>query len=145
MGVVYYANFFVWFEVGRTDLLRGAGSSYRDLEGQGYSLPVMEARCEYRRPARYDDELDIRTTGTLLSPVRVRFDYQVVRGADDTLLATGHTMHAALDAEGKPRRLPDHVSQLLLPGAGPAAEGDTTIGPGAGAPAGRGPATGRTR
>jgi acyl-CoA thioester hydrolase len=121
MGVVYYANFFVWFELGRTDLLRGAGGSYRDLERQGYSLPVMEARCEYRHPARYDDELDIRTTGVLLSPVRVRFDYQVVRAADETMLASGHTVHAALDAGGRPRRLPDHVSQLLARGPGPAA------------------------
>jgi len=129
MGVVYYANFFVWFELGRTDLLRGAGSSYRDLERQGCSLPVVEARCEYRQPARYDDELDIRTTGALLSPVRVRFDYQVVRASDDVLLAGGHTVHAALDAGGRPRRLPDHVSQLLVRTSGPAAASGETAGP----------------
>ena len=72
MGVVYYANYFVWFEVGRTDLLRGAGWSYREMEGDGISLPVIEAHCDYRQPARYDDELEIRTVGTLRSPVRVR-------------------------------------------------------------------------
>jgi acyl-CoA thioester hydrolase len=115
MGVVYYANFFVWFEIGRTDLLRGAGSSYRNLEGAGYALPVIEARCEYRQPAKYDDELDIRTTGVLLSPVRVRFDYQIVRVADEVVLAGGHTVHAAIDPGGRPRRLPEYVLQLLEP------------------------------
>ena len=66
MGVVYYANYFVWFEVGRTDLLRTLGWSYREMEQAGVSLPVIEAHCEYVRPARYDDELEIRTTGRLL-------------------------------------------------------------------------------
>jgi len=87
MGVVYYANYFVWFEVGRTDLLRGSGWSYREMEADGFSLPVVEAYCEYRRSARYDDDLDIRTTGELLSPVRVRFNYAVIRAADETVLA----------------------------------------------------------
>src|SRR2546426_9501538 len=79
MGVVYYANYFVWFEVGRTDLLRNSGSTYRDLEAEGISLPVIEAHCEYLRSACYDDELEIQTTGTLLSPIRVEFDYKVIR------------------------------------------------------------------
>ena len=113
MGIVYYANYFVWFEVGRTDLLRHAGWSYREMEREGFSLPVVEAHCEYRQPARYDDEIEIRTRGGLLSAVRVRFDYAIVRPADDTVLAGGHTVHAALDAAGRPRRLPERVSQLL--------------------------------
>jgi acyl-CoA thioester hydrolase len=113
MGIVYYANYFVWFEVGRTDLLRHAGWSYREMEREGFSLPVVEAHCEYRQPARYDDELEISTRGGQLSPVRVRFDYEVVRPADDTVLAGGHTVHAALDAAGRPRRLPERISQLL--------------------------------
>ena len=66
MGIVYYANYLVWFEVGRTDLLRGSGWSYREMEVEGFSLPVIEAQCSYRQSARYDDDLDIRTTGTLL-------------------------------------------------------------------------------
>ena len=112
MGVVYYANYFVWFEVGRTDLLRASGSSYRALETDGLSLPVIEAHCEYRRPARYDDELEIRTRGTLVSPVRVQFEYDVVNG-DGVSLATGWTIHAALDPAGRPCRLPEHVRGLL--------------------------------
>jgi acyl-CoA thioester hydrolase len=113
MGVVYYANYFVWFEVGRTDLLRDAGWSYRDMEADGYRLPVLEANCCYRQSARYDDELDVRTTGALLSPVRVKFLYDVVRPIDDVLLATGYTVHASLDRDGRPCRLPDRVRQLL--------------------------------
>ncbi len=81
MGVVYYANYLVWFEVGRTDLLRLAGWSYREMEADGFALPVVEAHCDYRQSARYDDELEIVTTGAIVSPVRVRFDYQVVRAA----------------------------------------------------------------
>lgn len=113
MGVVYYANYFVWFEVARTDWLRGGGGSYREMESEGLSLPAIEARCTYRQPARYDDELEVRADGALLSPVRVRFDYEIVRPADHAILATGQTVHAALDATGRPRRLPDRVRWLF--------------------------------
>ena len=109
MGVVYYANYFVWFEVGRTDWLRHSGWSYREMEQEGYALPVTEAHCTYQQSAVYDDELDIETAGVLLSPVRVRFTYRVVRVADSRRLAEGHTVHASLDPSGKPRRLPDRV------------------------------------
>ena len=83
MGVVYYANYFVWFEVARADLLRSLGWSYREMEHAGVSLPVIEAHCEYRRPARYDDEIEVRTKGSMLSPVRMEFAYKVVRQRDD--------------------------------------------------------------
>jgi acyl-CoA thioester hydrolase len=106
MGVVYYANYLVWFEVARTDLLRNAGWTYREMEEAGFALPVIEAHCAYQRPARYDDELDIEATGSPLSGVRVRFDYRVVRATGAVLLATGHTVHASLDPAGRPRRLP---------------------------------------
>ena len=109
MGVVYYANYFVWFEVGRTELLRSAGWSYRDMEADGFSLPVIEAHCDYLQPARYDDEIEVRTTGEMLSPVRVKFSYEVVRAADAVTLATGTTVHATLDRQGRPCRLPARV------------------------------------
>ena len=112
MGVVYYANYFVWFEIGRTDWLRETGQSYREMEIAGVQLPVIEAHCEYRRPAKYDDDLEIRTRATLLTPVRIRFDYEIVRGDDDTLV-TGYTIHAALDARGRPCRLPARVRDML--------------------------------
>lgn len=113
MGIVYYSNYFVWFEVGRTDLLRDAGWSYREMETAGFALPVIEAHCEYRQPARYDDEIEIRTEGELLSPVRVRFSYEIVRVPDGAAIANGHTVHASLDREGRPCRLPARVKELF--------------------------------
>ena len=113
MGVVYYANYLVWFEVGRTDLLRESGWDYREMEKEGYALPVIEAHCTYREPARYDDVLDVRTTGMLLSPVRVQFTYEIVRASDAAMLATGTTIHATLDREGRPCRLPERVREWL--------------------------------
>jgi acyl-CoA thioester hydrolase len=113
MGVVYHANYFVWFEVGRTGLLRDSGWSYREMEAEGVGLPVIEAHCEYRQPARYDDELEIRTNGMLVSPVRVEFTYDIVRSIDGASLATGRTVHAALDRGGRPCRLPERVRALF--------------------------------
>lgn len=119
MGVVYYANYFVWFEVGRTDLLRQEGWSYREMEAEGIALPVIDARCEYRRPARYDDELEIRTCGILRSPVRLEFTYEVVRPGETSPIATGRTLHASLDRTGRPRRLPARICQLFANGQPP--------------------------
>ena len=113
MGVVYYANYLVWFEVARADLLRSLGWSYREMEIAGISLPVIEAHCHYLRPARYDDEIDVRTEGRMLSPVRMEFEYQVVRSQDGTIAAEGKTVHAALDASGKPCRLPARVREVF--------------------------------
>jgi len=113
MGVVYYANYLVWFEVGRTDLLRESGWNYREMETDGFSLPVIEARCVYHASAKYDDEIEVRTTGAMLSPVRVQFTYQVVRASDAATLATGITIHATLGRAGKPCRLPPRVQTLF--------------------------------
>lgn len=113
MQVAYHANYFIWFEVGRTDLLRALGWTYREMEAAGFGLPVLEARCAYHRPARYDDEIEIRTTGRLVSPVRMAFDYEAVRLDDGVLTASGHTMHAAVTPDGRPCRLPDRVRELF--------------------------------
>jgi len=113
MGVVYYANYFVWFEIGRTDLLRQHGWSYREMEVDGYSLPVIDAQCAYKASAKYDDEIEVRTSGGMVSPVRVKFSYEVVRAADRTVLATGSTVHATLDRDGKPCRLPESARALF--------------------------------
>ena len=113
MGVVYYANYFVWFEVGRTDLLRASGWNYREMEADGFSLPVIEAHCTYRESAKYDDEIEVRTAGAMISPVRVQFTYEIVRAADAATLATGATVHATLDRGGRPCRLPERVRTLF--------------------------------
>jgi acyl-CoA thioester hydrolase len=112
-GVVYYANYLVWFEVGRTDLLRASGWNYREMEAEGFGLPVIEARCAYRESAKYDDEIEVRTTGEMLSPVRVQFSYEIIRQADAAVLATGTTVHATVDRTGRPCRLPERVRSVL--------------------------------
>jgi acyl-CoA thioester hydrolase len=112
MGVVYHANYLVWFEVGRVEWIRQAGWTYREMEREGVALPVIEAHCEYRQPARYDDEIEITARGTLLSPARVRFDYEARRVPESTLLAQGHTVHAAVDPDGRPCKLPARVKDL---------------------------------
>ncbi len=109
MGVAYYANYLVWFEVARADLLRTLGWTYREMEETGVFLPVIDARCEYLRSARYDDEVEIETTGEILSPVRIEFRYTVRIAGQDSPAAVGNTVHAATTADGKPCRLPERV------------------------------------
>ena len=113
MGVVYYANYFVWFEVARCELLRTCGWTYREMEGTGVLLPVIDAHCEYLRPARYDDEMEIRTEGLILSPVRMSFTYEVRVSGQEALVATGRTLHAAVDRNGRPCRLPERIAEVF--------------------------------
>jgi acyl-CoA thioester hydrolase len=117
MGVVYYANFLVWFEIGRTDFCRQHGFAYRDMEQQdGLYIMVAEARCRYKAPARYDDEILVRTC---LKEIRRRvliFAYEVYRQAAKELLAEGETVHVITDREGHPRSLPDNYRELFVAG-----------------------------
>lgn len=111
MGVAYHANYFVWFEVARTDWLRTFGVTYRDLEAEGFVLPVIDARCHYRASARYDDELRVTATARLVSGVRLAFDYDVL--GPSATIASGQTVHAALDRQGRPVRLPARIKELI--------------------------------
>ena len=104
MGIVYHANYLPWFEVGRTTLLKELGVPYRKLEEEGFRLPVLEISAKYLRPAVYDDTLEIVTTLRERPLLRIFLEYEVRRG--DELLATGSTMHAFVDREGKPVRPP---------------------------------------
>ncbi len=113
MGVVYYANYLVWFEIGRTDWLRETGWTYRLMEEEGFGLPVIEVHCAYQTSARYDDDVEIRTRARLVSAVRLAFDYDVVRRADGQALASGYTVHATVDRSGRPTRLPARVKELV--------------------------------
>ena len=113
MGVVYYSNYLIWFEIGRTDWLRATGRTYREIEADGIQLPVIEAHCEYRQGARYDDEVEIKTRAKKLSPVRIQFDYEVTRRADAAVLAKGNTVHATVDRDGRPVRMPERVKDLF--------------------------------
>jgi|UniRef100_UPI004049A523 acyl-CoA thioester hydrolase len=104
MGVVYHANFMPWFEIGRTTLLKEQGLQYRELEAQGYRLPVLEISAKYHRPAVYDDTLTIITVLKEKPLLRIRLSYEVRRGHE--LLATGESSHAFVDLQGKPVRPP---------------------------------------
>lgn len=108
MGVVYYANYLVWFEIGRVELLRQIGFDYKSMEVEDDCLiPVVEATCRYRAPARYDDELTIQTNLELIRGSILRFSYRVIREADGTLLAEGETVHVVTDHEMQRRPLPE--------------------------------------
>ena len=113
MGIVYYAHYLVWFEVARTDLLRSLGWSYKEMEIEGFFLPVIEASCEYKYPTRYDDDVEIRTVGILRSSARLEFRYDVVRDRDQVVAAVGRTVHASVNAEGRPCRLPERIRTLF--------------------------------
>jgi acyl-CoA thioester hydrolase len=113
MGVAWHGQFFAWFEVGRTDLLRRFGCTYRELEADGLRFPVIEATARYLKPALYDDVLEVRTRVTGVGHVRLAFAYEVHREGTPGPLATGTTVHASLDATGRPRRLPDDLRRRL--------------------------------
>lgn len=100
MGVVHHANYYVWFEMGRTELFRELELDYRSMEGEGIFCPVLETHCHYRMPARYDDLLTLETVIVELTPVKWTFGYRVLRG--DHLLAEGRTVHCFMNREGRP-------------------------------------------
>jgi acyl-CoA thioester hydrolase len=104
MGVVYYANYLRFFESARAAYWRGLGKSYKDLESWGVALPVIEAHCNYRRSAHYEDLLAIDVGVSELRGASLRFAYRVLRGAE--LLADGYTRHAVIGPDGRPRALP---------------------------------------
>lgn len=113
MGVAYYANYFVWFEVGRSQYCNDCGFSYRDMEREtGLFLIVAEASCRYKNPARYEDELTIRTTIAELTRRTLRFIYEIDR-EDGTLVATGETLHVLINGAGRPSSFPQKYLSLL--------------------------------
>lgn len=113
MGFAWHGNFLAWFEVGRTDLLRHTGTTYRELEAKDVKLPVIEAHLRFLRPARYDDVLEIRTRVEAMSGARISFAYEVFRSGESEPLATGSTAHAAVDSGGRPHRLPPEIRSVL--------------------------------
>jgi acyl-CoA thioester hydrolase len=121
MGVVYHGNYLPWFEIGRTTLLREQGLPYRQLEEDGFRLPVLEVAVKYLRPAVYDDTVTIVTTLRERPLLRIRLEYEVYRGEE--LLATGSTVHAFIDRSGRPVRPPAAFSETMagLFPAGPSA------------------------
>lgn len=113
MGVAYYANYFVWFEVGRSQFCNDCGFSYRDMEKEtGLFMIVAEAHCRYKTPARYEDDLIIRTRIRELTRRTLRFSYEINR-ADGALVATGETLHVLTNSEGRPSSFPERYQTLL--------------------------------
>ncbi|HKQ58485.1 MAG TPA: thioesterase family protein [Candidatus Eisenbacteria bacterium] len=113
MGFAYYAHYLRWFEIGRAEMLRSLGTSYRAVEEAGTVLPVVEARCRYLKPAHYDDLLTLETGVETLHRASVRFGYRVVRAADQVLIATGHTEHCFLGRDGRPGRPAPELAEML--------------------------------
>ena len=130
MGIAHHASYLVWFEAGRTEFIRAQGRSYAQIEADGWLLVVVEARCRYLVPARYDDVLVVRTRLGALEAATLAFDYELIRPADGKVLARATTVHAAVDRSGRARRIPETLRSLFR-GAGERSE-----------PAPRGPAGG---
>jgi acyl-CoA thioester hydrolase len=121
MGVVYYANYLRYFEAGRNEFIRAKGLRYRDFEAKhGLLLPVAEAHVEYRLPARYDDLLVVEVTLAEARRASARFTYRVLR--DGEVVATGHTVHACVDRDGRVKRMPAELVAALTDGE-PSGEG----------------------
>jgi acyl-CoA thioester hydrolase len=113
-GIVYHANYLVWFEIGRVEYCRDHGFNYRDLEREsGLVMSVTEAQVRYRRPALYDDELMICTRLSEIRSRSLRFAYELRRAADNELLAEGETAHIIINAEGRARSIPQKYAELL--------------------------------
>ena len=119
MGVVYHANHFIWFEVGRVELLRQLGFSYRDMEqDDGCFIAVVDARCRYKAPAHYDDEIIVHTHLKNVRDSLVQFGYELVRVGDGVLLAEGETTHIVTDARMKVRAIPEKYMKVFREATG---------------------------
>ena len=118
MGVVYHANYLVWMEIGRVELVRSRGFSYKDLEEEGFFLSVVESHCRYLHPARYDQEIIVETEIARSNPRLVEFAYSIRCSASDKLLATGMTRHVWLNREWRPISLPERFRDVLQAGVG---------------------------
>lgn len=124
MGVVYHGNFFTWFEIGRVELCRQLGFEYKQMEtADDCYIVVAEAQCRYKRPARFDDLLTIRTRVTGSKRRTIHFGYEILNSATGELLATGETTHVICDRLGRPKSLPPKY-QKYFPANHPATKAD---------------------
>jgi acyl-CoA thioester hydrolase len=119
MGVVYHANHFIWFEVGRVELLRQLGFSYKDMEQQDHCfIAVVDARCRYKAPARYDEEIVVRTWLKNIRESVIHFGYELLRVEDGSLLAEGETTHIVADAQMRKTVLPEKYMSVFREAVG---------------------------
>ena len=120
MGVVYYANYFVWMEIGRTDYGKTAGFSYRDMEKEDANMAVVDASCRYIAPARYDEEILVRTTIDRLNRRLISFAYEILNAETGEKLAEGRTLHITVDKQGRKCSIPEKYLALLGDPSSPA-------------------------
>jgi acyl-CoA thioester hydrolase len=113
MGVAYYANYLVWFEVGRSEFCRKRGFCYADLEASGFKLVVTDAHCRYRNAARYDETITVRTWLRGMNSRMITFGYQILRKEKEEVIAEGETRHLCIDSNGKPKSLPKEFAIRL--------------------------------
>jgi acyl-CoA thioester hydrolase len=118
MGVVYHSNYIIWMEVGRVEYLRKLGYEYKQMESDGVRLPVAEVRCRYKSPARYDDEIIVRTRMQNLRGSLVQFHYELVREADQAVLAEGESTHIVANIELQRSTLPEKYMTPFLKAMG---------------------------
>ena len=119
MGIVYHANHFIWFEVGRVELLRQLGFSYKDMEQQDNCfIAVVDARCRYKAPAIYDDEIIVRTWLKNIRESVIHFGYELLRSSDGTVLAEGETTHIVADAQMRKTTLPEKYMKVFREAVG---------------------------
>lgn len=111
MGMVYYANYFVYFERGRTEWLRQKGTTYKDLEAKGMLLPVIECSCKYYAPARYDDLITIKTEISEVGPASIEFKYEIINNGN--LLTAGKTKHPLVNKDFRIIRMSEELKQVL--------------------------------
>ena len=121
MGVVYYSNYLVWMEIGRTDFCVESGFRYRDMEADdGIAIAVADVQCRYHAPARYDDEVLVRTSLKRLRRRTMLFSYQIVHAETQQLLAKGSTKHVVVNKNNaRPSRIPQHYFEMLLAAESP--------------------------
>ena len=119
MGVVYHSNHFIWFEIGRVEFLRQLGFSYKDMEAaDGCFIAVVDARCRYKAPARYDEEIIVRTHLKNVRESVIHFGYELVRASDSVLLAEGETTHIVADAQMRKTAIPEKYMSAFREAAG---------------------------
>jgi acyl-CoA thioester hydrolase, YbgC/YbaW family len=113
MGIVYHTNYIKWFEIGRTELLRGMGIVYAEMESQGYNLPLTEAYCHYLLPARYDQIIIVETEMEYLKRASMKFNYTISDEDKEKILVEGYTVHACTSNLGKIVRIPSFIVEKL--------------------------------
>jgi acyl-CoA thioester hydrolase len=113
MRIVHHTEYFVWFEVARTELLRSIGLPYTEIQRRGFNTPLVEAFASYKAPARYDDEVEVKISAGRIGRSSLRLEYEVVKLPGGELLCTGHTVHVMVGGDGKPKKIPDDLRERL--------------------------------